>query len=42
MPTWHHAWTLGPLLAVVALGTTIALQAVVSLLAVGAEPSYLD
>jgi hypothetical protein len=26
MPTWRHAWTLGPLLAVVALGTTIALQ----------------
>ena len=26
MPTWRYAWTLGPLLAVVALGTTILLQ----------------
>src|SRR6267142_11709 len=26
MPTWRYAWTLAPLLAVVALGTNIALQ----------------
>ena len=26
MPTWSYAWTLGPLLAVVAVGTHIALQ----------------